>query len=172
MAGRARAVLGSLVFFLIAPGVVAGGIPYVISRWRIQPPLPGGPAGRIVGACLIVIGVAALVECFARFAIQGRGTPAPVAPTRRLIVSGLYRHVRNPMYVAVVATILGQGLLLANVAVLGYAGVMWGIFHVFILAYEEPTLRKQFGTDYELYRAHVRRWWPRARPWVGPPARV
>src|SRR5262249_33185707 len=74
------AVLGSFVFFLVAPGAIAGLVPYLLSRWRIQPPLLGVPAARIVGGIVLAIGVAGLVECFGRFALKGHGTPAPIAP--------------------------------------------------------------------------------------------
>jgi protein-S-isoprenylcysteine O-methyltransferase Ste14 len=167
MGDRAGPILGSFVWFWIAPGTVAGWVPYALSEWRIQPPLLGVPGGRVVGAVVAAMGVMILVECFSRFAIKGRGTPAPIAPTETLVVSGLYRHVRNPMYVAVLAIIVGQALLFGSVAVLGYAGVVWLLFHGFVLAYEEPTLRRKFGSSYDAYRANVRRWWPRIRPWRG-----
>ena len=113
------------------------------------------------------MGVVGLVECFGRFALKGRGTPAPIAPPENLVVSGLYRHVRNPMYVAVVCAIVGQALLFGSVVLLEYAGVVWLVFHVFVLGYEEPALRQQFGSLYAAYRENVRRWWPRLTPWQG-----
>ena len=118
MGGRVGSLIGSFVFFWIAPGTVAGWVPYTLSKWRLQPPLLGIPGGRVVGGVVTAVGVAILVECFFRFAIEGRGTPAPIAPTERLVVSGLYRHVRNPMYVAVVAIIAGQALLFGSVVLL------------------------------------------------------
>jgi hypothetical protein len=93
----------------------------------------------------------------------GIGTPAPAFPTRHLVITGIYRHVRNPMYLAVIATILGQGALFGNVAVLEYGGVVW-LFHLFVLVYEEPTLRSTFGTEYESYSAAVPQWIPRLMP--------
>jgi len=107
------------------------------------------------------MGILGVLECFGRFALQGVGTPAPVFPTRHLVVAGLYRHVRNPMYISVMATILGQGVLFGNVDVLGYGAVVWLLFHVFVLVYEEPTLRSTFGTEYESYCGKVPRWIPR-----------
>jgi protein-S-isoprenylcysteine O-methyltransferase Ste14 len=133
----------------------------------LEEPLLGFSAGRPLGGILVAIGLAGLVDSFGRFAIQGEGTPAPVAPTKRLIVSGLYRHVRNPMYVAVVSIILGQGLVLGSALLLGYAAVVWLTVHTFVVVYEEPTLRNQFGESYRLYQSQVRRWWPRLRPWRG-----
>jgi protein-S-isoprenylcysteine O-methyltransferase Ste14 len=158
-------IIGSIVFFGVAPGVVAGWVPYALTGWRLEEPLLGLWGGRPLGGILAAIGLAGLLDSFARFAIQGQGTPAPVAPTKRLIVSGLYRHVRNPMYVAVVSIILGQSLVLGSILLFGYATVVWLAFHIFVLVYEEPTLRHQFGESYRLYESQVRRWWPRLRPW-------
>jgi len=165
MRGKLWPVIGSLVFFLIAPAVVAGWVPYWLTAWEMGEPFPGSGAARGVGIVLIAIGVVSLIDCFARFALQGRGTPAPVAPTQTLVVSGLYRYVRNPMYVAVLSIILGQALLLGSVRLLQYAGFTWLFFFLFVRLYEEPTLRRQFGESYRVYQSHVRRWWPRLRPW-------
>jgi protein-S-isoprenylcysteine O-methyltransferase Ste14 len=159
-------ILGSFLFFLAAPGTVAGWIPYVITGWRTASAVGGLAPVRAIGWTLIVVTSAALVECFARFAIVGRGVPAPVAPTATLVVSGLYRHCRNPMYVAVVGAILGQALLFGSASLLLYAAIVWLAFHLFVLGYEEPTLSRQF-TSYGDYRRHVPRWIPRLRPWAG-----
>ena len=103
-----------------------------------------------------------------RFALKGLGTPAPIAPPERLVVTGLYRHVRNPMYVAVTSLIVGQALFFGDVRLLEYGLVLWAGFHLFVLAYEEPTLRAEFGAEYRDFCAHVRRWIPRLKPWRGP----
>ncbi len=161
------ALLGSLAMLAVAPGTVAGLVPWLISRWRRRPPLLDVGALRIVGIVLLAAGVAAVVESFARFAIRGRGTPAPHLPTQHLVVSGLYRHVRNPMYVAIVSAIAGQGLLLGDPRVLGYAALVWMAFHLFVVGYEEPTLRRTFGAEFDEFRAHVPRWIPRLRAWRG-----
>jgi protein-S-isoprenylcysteine O-methyltransferase Ste14 len=162
---RFFAVLGSAVFLVIAPGTVAGLMPWWISGWQMQAPLLGLPAMRVIGGVLIAAGVPVLLDSFARFALQGVGTPAPVLPTRHLVVTGLYRYVRNPMYVAVVWVILGQGLLFGNVRVLGYGALVWLAFHLFVLMYEEPTLRRSFGEEYEVFCANVPRWIPRLTAW-------
>jgi protein-S-isoprenylcysteine O-methyltransferase Ste14 len=162
---RVFAALGSALFFVLAPGTVAGLVPWLISRWRFETLVAGWPSLRVVGGLLVIAGVAVLIDSFARFAVQGLGTPAPVFPTRHLVITGLYRYVRNPIYVAVVATIAGQGLLLGNVRVLEYAAVVWLLFHLFVVAYEEPTLRATFGSEYELFCSAVRRWIPRLSPW-------
>jgi len=158
------AVLGSAVFLVLAPGIVAGLVPWWISgrgadTHSLEWPLRG------LGAVLIAAGVLVLLDSFVRFALQGIGTPAPVFPTRHLVVTGLYRYVRNPMYVAVFAVILGQSLVLGNVRVLGYAALVWLAFHLFVLAYEEPTLRKKYGEEYKTLCKHVPRWIPRLSPW-------
>ena len=160
-------VVGSVVFFAIAPGTVAGWIPYRLSGWRLGPPLVGMPGERAAGAALVVMGAAVLVDCFVQFARQGRGTPAPIAAPDTLVISGLYRHVRNPMYVAIVAALAGQALLFGSRLVVAYTIVVWSAFHSFVYLYEEPALRRRFGPDYDTYRAHVPRWWPRLTPWQG-----
>ncbi len=124
----------------------------------------------MLGLLLIVGGVPMVLDSFARFAIQGLGTPAPVLPTKHLVVTGLYRYVRNPMYVGVAATILGQGLLFGNVRVLEYGLFVWLAFHLFVLGYEEPTLRRTFGDKYEEFRRNVPRWIPRLKAWNQPAA--
>ncbi len=121
---------------------------------------------RIGGGILIILGIAGLLDSFRRFAVQGLGTPAPVFPTRHLVVTGLYRYVRNPMYVAVVSAILGQGLLLGNSRVLEYGALLWLLFHLFVLLYEEPVLRSSFGPPYSAFCAEVPRWIPRFTPWT------
>jgi protein-S-isoprenylcysteine O-methyltransferase Ste14 len=165
MPRKMLAIVGSAIFLVIAPGFVAGVMPWWISHWHVNPPFLGMPLFRFVGGILITLGVIGLLDSFRRFALQGVGTPAPVFPTCHLVVTGLYRYVRNPMYVAVVFTILGQGLILGNVALLEYGGTVWLLFHLFVLAYEEPTLKATFGSEYETFRAEVPRWIPRLTPW-------
>jgi protein-S-isoprenylcysteine O-methyltransferase Ste14 len=162
---KALAILGSAVFLVIAPGVVAGYVPWRISRWEMQPPFWGIGALRVVGVVLILAALPVLLNSFARFALKGLGTPAPVFPTRHLVVSGLYRYVRNPMYVAVEALIFGQGLLFGSVRVLEYGAAVWLAFFLFVAGYEEPTLRRTFGREYEEYCANVPRWIPSIKPW-------
>lgn len=169
MRGRLWPSIGSLVFFIAAPGTVAGLLPCLISGWRVGPPPLAWPGLRVVGGLVIVAGVTVLVECFVRFALQGRGTPAPVLQTERLVVTGWYRFVRNPMYVAVVAVILGQVLLLGNMRLLIYGAAVALGFHLFVLLYEEPTLRRRYGEEYEAYCSGVGRWWPRSTPWAVAP---
>jgi protein-S-isoprenylcysteine O-methyltransferase Ste14 len=136
---RLPAVIGSAVFLVIAPGFVAGWMPWYISRWRMQEPLAGLQLFRWMGGMLIVLGAAGLLDCFARFALQGRGTPAPVLPPCHLVVTGLYGYVRNPMYAALMALVLGQGLLLGNVGVLEYGALVWLVAHLFVRLYESRS---------------------------------
>ena len=157
-----RAV-GAILFFVLAPGTLAGLIPWWITAWRVQQSFPGSWIPRLAAAALIVAGLASIVESFVRFVTVGLGTPAPVAPPTRLVVSGQYRYVRNPMYVAVLAIITGQALLLGSRVLLLYAAALWAAFHLFVTLDEEPKLRAQFGDSYLEYRRNVRRWWPRAR---------
>jgi protein-S-isoprenylcysteine O-methyltransferase Ste14 len=161
---RVFAVIGSALFLVVAPGFVAGLVPYWISSWNLESRSVAWFPLRILGAVLVAMGTLVLLDSFARFALKGLGTPAPVFPTRHLVVSGVYRHVRNPMYVAVVAVILGQGLILGNIRVLEYGVVVWLAFHIFVLAYEEPTLTRSFGTEYQEFCASVPRWIPRLTP--------
>jgi protein-S-isoprenylcysteine O-methyltransferase Ste14 len=161
---RARAAAGSLVFLLIAPGVVAGLVPWLLTGWdSTDPPV----ALQAVGAALIAVGSAVLLSAFARFVVDGLGTPAPVAPPSHLVVGGLYRHVRNPMYVAVAATIVGQAALLGRPALLLYALAFMAAVAAFVYGYEQPMLSERFGAEYERYRDNVPAWWPRLRPWRG-----
>jgi len=151
-----KAALGSTVFFVAAPCVVAGLVPWWITGWSAPRFWPG--------LLLVGAGVVVLLRAFVRFVREGLGTPAPVAPTERLVVGGDYRYVRNPMYVAVVATILGQALLFLDLWLLVYAVIAWAVMAAFVRWYEEPLLRARYGEDYEYYRRTVPAWRPRLRP--------
>lgn len=166
VAGRITAMLGSLAFLVLAPGVVAGLVPRLITDWRPLPPGDGPGALRWTGLILIAAGLAVVLESFARFAWEGLGTPAPVAPTRTLVSGGFYRFVRNPMYVAVTALIFGQAILFASWGVALYGVVIAAAFHTFVLLYEEPTLLRAYGEEYAAYCAATPRWIPRFRRWA------
>jgi protein-S-isoprenylcysteine O-methyltransferase Ste14 len=161
---RVRAWVGTVVFLVLTPGVVAGLIPWVITGWRI--PWTGGwvwPVA-IVAAIVILSGVVVLLEAFVRFA-RADGTPAPPMPTAHLVVVGPYRYVRNPMYLAVLGIILGQALLSGSRGALLYAGTVLLAVVLFVRGYEEPTLELEYGEEYREYRRNVRGWIPRVRPW-------
>jgi protein-S-isoprenylcysteine O-methyltransferase Ste14 len=162
---RTRAILGSAVFFVVAPTTLAGLIPWAITDWQLQPPFLGLELTRGIGAMMILAGVPGVVDAFVRFALQGLGTPAPIAPPRNLVVTGLYRYVRNPIYVALVTIVLGQAVLLGDWRLIAWGALLWLSFHAVVVAQEEPALEETFGTEYEAYRAAVPRWIPRMTPW-------
>lgn len=166
---RRTAAIGSAAFFLVGPGIVVGLVPWLLTRWRIGDPLPSwywAPV-RVLGALLVVAGLAVAIQAFVRFVVEGFGTPLPVAAPDRLVVGGAYRHVRNPMYVALLGAIVGQALLLGRLGLLLYALIVWLLPAAFVRWYEEPTLARRFGAEYEAYRRAVPAWLPRLRPWRG-----
>jgi protein-S-isoprenylcysteine O-methyltransferase Ste14 len=167
---RAAAAATSAAFFALAPGIVAGLVPwYLTDGWtRHHPHNPWLLA--VPGVALVSAGAAALVSGFVRYVTEGSGTPAPAAPTERLVVGGLNRWVRNPLYLAVVAVIVGQALILARPVLLAYATVAFTTMAAFVRFYEEPVLRQRFGAAYDAYCRQVPQWMPRPpRARVGPP---
>ncbi len=158
-----RAWLGSILFLVLAPGTVVGLLPWLIGGWRFHAWLPAW-IRLPVAALFVVPGVIAVLHAFATFALRGVGTPAPIAPPQHLVVTGAYRHVRNPMYLALLAVIFGQAILFGDVRIAIYGACVWVMFESFVRLYEEPTLRARFGADYERYAANVPRWLPRLRP--------
>src|SRR5215203_1159240 len=162
---RLTAAVGSAVFFIVAPCVVAGVVPWLLTRWDFGPPWPASALIAVIGVLITVAGTAVLVNAFVRFAWEGRGSPAPVAPTEELVITGPYRWVRNPMYLAVVAAIIGQALLLRQVSLLIYAGVVAAAFLTFVKLYEERVLFERYGEAYRRYRSTVPGWIPRPRHW-------
>jgi protein-S-isoprenylcysteine O-methyltransferase Ste14 len=137
--------------------IVAGIVPWLLTRWDAD---PQPVALRVLGVGLLLIGGALVAETTARFALQGRGTPAPWAPPERFVERGSYRFVRSPMYLGVILLILGQALLLGREILFAWAVVAWLIFEVSLVTWEEPGLRRRFGESYEDYRRRVRRWIP------------
>lgn len=164
--GRKEALAGSALFFGLAPGIVAGVIPWIITKWRFGE--GAFLSASIIGGMLAAVSLVALIDCFRRFAIEGEGTPAPLAPTEELVISGLYRRVRNPMYLAVAGLIFGQALLFGSAALIAYGVAVWIAFDLFVISYEEPRLRRQFPDAYEMYSKAVPRWIPRLTPWTQP----
>lgn len=165
MASSPKAIAGSLLFLVVAPGVVAGLVPWLLTGWERSDALGDLVVVRVLGVILLGVGIGVLLEAFGRFALEGRGTPAPVSPTERLVVGGLYRHVRNPMYLAVEAAILGQALLLGRWILIAYAAVIGVAFGAFVRLYEEPALARRYGEEYDAYRRAVPAWRPRLTPW-------
>jgi protein-S-isoprenylcysteine O-methyltransferase Ste14 len=159
------AAVGSAVFFLVAPAVVSGLIPWLLTGWRVREPVPYPAPVRLFGTVLLIAGLIVVIQAFVRFVVEGLGTPAPVAAPDRLVVGGPYRYVRNPMYVAVLAIIVGQALILGQPGLLLYAAALWLVVATFVRFYEEPTLARRFGAQYDAYRRAVPAWRPRLRPW-------
>lgn len=149
--------LRALFFVLLLPGVIGYAVPISIGL-RTGHDL--GALGAL-GAPLQLAGTAVLLWCVRDFAVRGRGTLAPVDPPRELVSEGLYRWVRNPMYVGVVTVLLGHALWFGSRALLVYAACVFTGFHLFVMLYEEPTLEARFGDSYRRYRASVPRWIPR-----------
>ena len=162
-----RALVGSIIFFVVAPGTVVGLVPWLLTGWDRADPMPAwAPVPvEVFGSVLLAAGVAVLLHAFGQFVAEGLGTPFPAAPPRHLVVGGLYRYVRNPMYVAVVAAVLGEALLLGRTDLLVYAVIVWAVTAAFVRFREEPVLTRRFGAEYTTYRRAVRAWWPRLRPW-------
>jgi protein-S-isoprenylcysteine O-methyltransferase Ste14 len=161
---RSTAAWGSTAFFVVAPGTVVGLVPWLITRWDPHQPWPYWVVAQIIGGALICVGLVPAVSAFAEF-VKAGGTPMPIAPTQRLVTRGFNRYVRNPMYVGLLLAILGQALLFASVGLLIYAAAAWVVTAAFVRWYEEPTLTRQFGAEYEAYRRAVPAWWPRLHPW-------
>jgi len=163
---RATAAIASAAFFCAAPGVVAGLVPWLLTGWVL--PLMS-TTSQILRGCLaaaaVLSGLVVLIGAFGRFVHEGSGTPAPVAPTDRLVIGGLFRFVRNPMYLAVVTILLGQCVLFASTTLLIYTVLVWAAMAAFVRWYEEPVLATHYGQQYEDYRRNVRAWWPRLTPW-------
>jgi len=156
-----HAALGTVVFVLIAPGSVVVLGPWLLTGWHVAPPLLGWLVTRWLGAALLVLALPLFVAFTLRFVVEGHGTPAPIAPTDCLVVGGPFRWVRNPGYVSVVTLLVGQALVFGSPGLLGYAAVVAIAFHLFVILYEEPTLRRRYGADYEMYCRAVPRWVPR-----------
>ena len=159
-----RAALGTIAFVLLVPASVIVLAPWLLTGWHLAPPLFGWRATRWLGGVLILLALPLFAAFNLRFVVEGRGTPAPIAPTERLVVGGPFRWVRNPGYISVIALLLGQALVFGSSVLLAYAALVAFGFHLFVVLYEEPTLRRRFGAEYVTYCRTVRRWVPRLRP--------
>jgi protein-S-isoprenylcysteine O-methyltransferase Ste14 len=159
---RSLALFKTLLFVVIAPGTVLLYVPYLLLRKAVPWPALGVNWLALAPGAL---GAAILLECAWDFAVVGLGTPAPIDPPKHLVVSGLYRFVRNPMYVGVAAVLFSEAALFGSLRLLEYAFAVWAAFFLFVLAYEEPALRRKFGASYQDYCEAVPRWFPRLTPW-------
>lgn len=153
--------LRSIFFALLLPGTVTVVIPWFIVHRNHGAQFAHWTLWNCVGLLPLVAGEGVLCWCIWDFAAFGRGTLAPVDPPTQLVVRGPYRHVRNPMYVGVILILLGEAAVFQSVVMLGYSAMVFLAVHGFVVLYEEPTLRRQFGESYEAYRRRVCRWWPR-----------
>ena len=164
MPSLCRNITVSAVFTLFGgPGLTLVLVPFLITRFRLP---DGAPAAAVLAALvLIALGVVPLLESIVRFVVIGKGTLVPTAPTRHLVVSGLYRHVRNPMYVGVLTVLVGEALLFRSKSMLICLACAWLAMHLFVRFYEEPRLTQTYADQYQLYKHNVPRWIPRPRPW-------
>jgi protein-S-isoprenylcysteine O-methyltransferase Ste14 len=160
-----RAIVGTIIFTVVVPGTVVVLVPYLLTGWRFDAPLLGVAATRWLGAAVIVLAAPFFFSFLVRFVTEGHGTPAPIAPPEHLVVGGPFRYVRNPAYVCVVKMVAGQALLFGSWATLAYSVFLAAGFHLFVVLYEEPALRAQFGVEYDAYCRSVPRWLPRLRPY-------
>src|SRR5678816_518157 len=151
--------LRTILFTFLVPGTEFIVIPYLLLR-RFGPQFDLGDM-RLLTLIVFIPGVAVITWCFIDFIRRGRGTPAPYDPPRRLVVAGLYRHVRNPQYIGVVLVVLGEALFFGSFVLLGYVAFFMVGYHLFVRFYEEPTLTRLFGEDYTRYCAAVPRWVPK-----------
>ncbi|MGH7753585.1 MAG: methyltransferase family protein [Gemmatimonadales bacterium] len=158
------AVLAAPVFASLFIGTLLVYVPGTLAGWQFQPPFLGWPWVRWLGAATMALGAPLCADAITRFVARGHGTPAPFAPPRHLVISGFYRHVRNPMYLGAGAVLLGEALLLGSHDILLYLAALAVVIHLFVMLYEEPTLRRKFGDEYRRYCAEVPRWLPRFRP--------
>ena len=153
--------LRSVLYALLLPGTVTVVIPWFIVHRNHTAQFSHSTLWHCVGLLPLVTGTVVLSWCIWDFAAFGRGTLAPLDPPTQLVVRGPYRHVRNPMYVGVALILLGETALFESMALLVYGAIFVAVAHGFVVLYEEPALRRQFGESYEEYRRRVRRWWPR-----------
>ena len=151
-------ILNTILFTIVVPGTVAGYIPYLLAdrfAHRANGPL------EWLGIAAMALGAAIYFRCAWEFAVRGLGTPAPIAPTKFLVTTALHHYIRNPMYVGVALAIVGEATLFRSFHILEYAAFMLTAAHTFVVLYEEPTLKRQFGESYEQYRRTVPRWIPK-----------
>ena len=166
MRSQGRNALISALFVLFGgPGLVVVYVPLWITRFRVPPQEPR--AQIALAFALILLGLVPLFESIVRFVRVGRGTLVPTAPTQHLVVSGLYRYVRNPMYVGVVASLAGEVLLFRSEGLFIFLASAWLAAHLFVCFYEEPALARRHPRDYPIYLRQVPRWLPRLTPWRG-----
>ncbi|NUQ25339.1 MAG: isoprenylcysteine carboxylmethyltransferase family protein [Saprospiraceae bacterium] len=150
--------LRNLFFTLLQPGIVAGLVPcFLIKKIKIAN-LDNSLLQNAVAIALGLAGLILMLDCIRRFATEGKGTLSPADPTKQLVVTGLYRRTRNPMYLGVMGILAGEALFWNNKWLWLYAGIVFLLFHCFIIFREEPRLLRDFGAAYGEYQKNVRRW--------------
>jgi protein-S-isoprenylcysteine O-methyltransferase Ste14 len=157
--------LRSVAMTVLFPGTVAILFPYWILRPVVIPEIPAWSARHYLSSVFFAGGSGILLACVWEFARRGRGTLAPFDEPRALVVQGLYRYVRNPMYVGVLLILAAESWFFASSQLLIYTALWFGVVNLFVLFFEEPRLRSRFGTVYEDYCSSVGRWLPRVRDW-------
>jgi protein-S-isoprenylcysteine O-methyltransferase Ste14 len=162
---RSTAAAGSVAWFVAVGGTFGCLLPYLLNDWHVHRPLPYWAIARVAGAWLTCAGIVPLVQSFIEF-IRADGTPVPLASPPHLVVSGFYRYVRNPIYVGFLVILVGQVLLFGSSGLLEYSAVALCIGVAAVRWYEEPTLSRKFGAEYQAYRDAVPAWLPRLRPWT------
>ena len=152
-------LIRNLFFTILQPGVVVALVPYLILRYTGREIVPAAwDANHFIGAGLIVIGVVIALSCIVRFATEGKGTLSPLDPTKKLVIRGLYKYSRNPMYVGVMLIMIGETLFYWSLALAIYSAVVFLVFNLFIILHEEPRCRRDFGDEYAEYCHRTRRW--------------
>ena len=162
------AAAASTGWFALTAWVGVVWIPLRLTGWHVAYPTSNGRPVQLLGVALIVVGLVCAASTFVSF-VRAGGTPIPGALTDELVVRGLNRFVRNPIYLGVLAIILGEAMVLGQWSLVAYALVVWLAAASFVRVYEEPALARRFGPEYESYRNAVPAWWPRLHPWPGPP---
>ena len=152
-------ILRNVLFTLLQPGIVAGFVPYLLVRNKLQS-LISHPVQflQYVGIVIGFLGILIMTHCIIRFATHGQGTLSPADPTKRLVISGLYHYSRNPMYVGVMLILVGEALFCQSLSLWVYSAVIFTAFQLFIVFWEEPRLKNDFGEEYVDYCRKVRRW--------------
>ena len=162
---QSTAAIGTVVYFAVAAGTFAVLVPWLVTGWHVHRPLPYWAVAQVIGVVLICAGLVPVVHAFVQFARAG-GTPMPLAPTRRLVVTGFHRYARNPIYLGSLLIFLGEALFFGSGRLLIYTAIGWLGVAAFVHWYEEPALARRFGAEFEAYRRAVPAWRPRLHPWT------
>ena len=154
--------LKTFLWSVFVPGTLTILVPYLLLSYKLELYHLELSSFRFIGLLPIVLGALAYLWCAWDFTFKGKGTPAPFDPPKEIVVRGLYRYVRNPMYVAASLALTGEVILFGSISILIYAAIVFSVFHLWIIFYEEPTLKRKFGASYEQYCMKVSRWIPSA----------